>query len=219
MSAQSNPAPALANTFTESGSRLISSTSHWPISPPLPQKGRKMALKSPQRRSFNARMNSPRSRSAALGRITSNALLNSAYVPGLYLIGSPMWSTTGRLGLAVVRERSVSADAFGARLGAGCGGAGDDERGVEAGTGVLAGIGVFVGSAIVPTAMLLTSDRARTPAADLEEKDESFQFESTLLVTIMENSVAVWGGCQGQKGSGSSLLLDRTWSRNQTLER
>jgi hypothetical protein len=32
------------------------------------------------------------------------------------------------------------------------GGAGDVERGVDAGTGVLGGIGVFVGSAIVMTA-------------------------------------------------------------------
>ena len=36
---------------------------------------------------------------------------------------------------------------FAARFG--IGGAGDAERGVDAGTGVLGGIGVFVGSAIV----------------------------------------------------------------------
>jgi len=37
--------------------------------------------------------------------------------------------------------------AFGVRLGTG--GAGEVDRGVEAGTGVLGGMGVFVGSAIV----------------------------------------------------------------------
>jgi hypothetical protein len=39
--------------------------------------------------------------------------------------------------------------AFGNRLGTG--GAGDIDRGVDAGTGVLGGIGVFAGSAIVAT--------------------------------------------------------------------
>ncbi|KUI70881.1 hypothetical protein VM1G_11712 [Cytospora mali] len=73
VSAQSNPAPALANTLQLSGSRAMSSASHLPISPPVDQNGRKMALKSPHRRSFNAAINSGRWRSAALGRTTVKA--------------------------------------------------------------------------------------------------------------------------------------------------
>ena len=55
----------------------------------------------------------------------------------------------GRFGAAApvgVGEDIVNMVAFGVRLGTG--GAGDMERGVDAGTGVLGGIGVFVGSAI-----------------------------------------------------------------------
>jgi len=149
VSAQSNPAPALANTLTVSGKRSINSASHWPISPPVPQNGRNMALKSPQRRSFRACMKAPRSRSAVLGRMTSNAVLNSAYVVGLYLTRSPMWRTMGRAGAGPpggVGRDMVAMVASGVRLGTG--GAGDAERGVDAGTGVLGGIGVFVGSAM-----------------------------------------------------------------------
>ena len=73
VSAQSNPAPALAKTRQLEGSREMSSASHLPISPPVDQNGRKMAEKSPHLRSRSARMNSGRWRSAALGRITSKA--------------------------------------------------------------------------------------------------------------------------------------------------
>lgn len=72
-------------------------------------------------------------------------------------MGSPMWRTVGfgfgcalgtddgeqRRGMGTV----VIVDALGVRLGRG-GRTGDRDRGVEAGTGVLGGIGVFVGSAI-----------------------------------------------------------------------
>jgi hypothetical protein len=128
----------------------MSSASQRPISPPVPQKGRKMALKSPHWRSFRARMSAPRSRSTVLRRTTSNALLNSAYVSGLYLMGSPMWRTTGRADgtlVAYVRRGNVVVVASGVKLG--MGGAGDEDRGVDAGTGVLGGYGVLVGSAML----------------------------------------------------------------------
>lgn len=57
----------------------------------------------------------------------------------------------GRFGEAVdvggCLSGTVVIVAFGVRLGTG--GAGEVDRGVEAGTGVLGGMGVFVGSAIV----------------------------------------------------------------------
>jgi hypothetical protein len=65
------------------------------------------------------------------------------------MIGSPIWRTMGRFGAAApvgVGGDIVNMVAFGVRLGTG--GAGDMERGVDAGTGVLGGIGVFVGSAM-----------------------------------------------------------------------
>ena len=55
----------------------------------------------------------------------------------------------GRFGAAApvgVGEDIVNMVAFGVRLGTG--GAGDMDRGVDAGTGVLGGIGVLVGSAM-----------------------------------------------------------------------
>jgi hypothetical protein len=69
----------------------------------------------------------------------------------LYLIGSPMWRTMGRGGgalVAHVRRKGIAvAAASGLKLG--MGGAGDEDRGVDAGTGVLGGYGVFVGSAML----------------------------------------------------------------------
>lgn len=72
VSAQSNPAPALANTLTLRGSNPISSASHFPISPPVPQNGLKIASNSPHRPSRSAAMNSPLSRSDASGLIISH---------------------------------------------------------------------------------------------------------------------------------------------------
>lgn len=60
-----------------------------------------------------------------------------------------MCRTTGRDGGALVgagRREIVVIVALGVRLG--IGGAGDEDRGVDAGTGVLGGYGVFVGSAM-----------------------------------------------------------------------
>jgi len=96
-------------------------------------------------------MNSVRSLSTALGRITRKSLLNSAYVSGLYLIGSPMCKTIG-FGVCSFwlaggnRDGTTTVVPLGVRLGIG-GWTGDVDRD-EPGTGVLPGIGVFVGSAI-----------------------------------------------------------------------
>lgn len=61
----------------------MSSLSHLPISPPVPQKGRNMAWKSPHLCSLRALMNSGRSRSAADGRMMSHWPQKEMYVSGL----------------------------------------------------------------------------------------------------------------------------------------
>ena len=76
--------------------------------------------------------------------MTSKAALKVAYVAGLYLIGSPMCSTTGFL---TVEEGRRGYDvAVGEMLGTG--GAGEPDLGVDDGTGVPGGMGVLVGSAM-----------------------------------------------------------------------
>ena len=61
-----------------------------PISPPVFQKGRNIAWKSPQRFSFNAFMNPSRCRSSVEGRITVKSLENSSYCSRFHFTGSPM---------------------------------------------------------------------------------------------------------------------------------
>lgn len=60
-------------------------------------------------------------------------------------MGSPIWSTIGRRRLdgscCGGRSWIVVIEALGVRLGRG--GEGEDDRGVDAGTGVLAGMGVL----------------------------------------------------------------------------
>ena len=65
-------------------------------------------------------------------------------------MGSPMWRTVCRFFFEAsgkVQNGIVAVVAFGVRLGMGR--TGEADRGVDAGTGVLGGIGVFVGSAMV----------------------------------------------------------------------
>lgn len=75
-SAQSNPAPAEAKILQDDGMRGTISLSHRPISPPVFQKGLKIAEKSPHRFSLNACMNSGRCRSCNEGRITVKSFEN-----------------------------------------------------------------------------------------------------------------------------------------------
>lgn len=67
VSTQSKPAPALAITRMLVGSNSINSLSHRPISPPVFQKGRIVAEKSPHVRSCRCFLNAERSREVAAG--------------------------------------------------------------------------------------------------------------------------------------------------------
>lgn len=91
---------------------------------------------------------------------------------GLYLIGSPIWRTIGRCGFPVAvsgeevvdgQRGIVAVVALGVKLGIEYCCSGELDRGVDAGTGVLAGMGVFVGSAIVDTRCLDRSFTAPQP--------------------------------------------------------
>lgn len=67
VSTQSKPAPALAITRMLVGSNSINSLSHRPISPPVFQKGRMIAEKSPHVRSCRCFLKAERSREVAAG--------------------------------------------------------------------------------------------------------------------------------------------------------
>jgi hypothetical protein len=77
-SAQSKPAPADAKILHDAGIRGMSSLSQRPISPPVFQKGLKMAANSPHRFPLSPLMNSSLWRSSKDGRTTVKSFENLA---------------------------------------------------------------------------------------------------------------------------------------------